>query len=107
MKNAAQRLVTIIKRIEKLTMHEEQLRNMLLTTMKDNESVTVGEYTVTKKLKKQTIVDPDKLIKLGFDISKVTVVIHKINPTLVKTIGVAENKPYFHEVPSIIVTKNP
>jgi hypothetical protein len=65
----------------------------------------VNGYAVEKKVIKETITDAKVLADNGFDVSKVTVTITKVDPTLVKTIGEAEKKVYFNEKTQIRVTK--
>ena len=101
----ATHLIDIVRKIEQLKKEEEEVRKKLLDLMKDNESVQSDGYTVTKKIIKETITDPDMLQKLGFDLNRVTVTITKIDPKLVKEIGEKEGKVYYTEKPTIYVTK--
>jgi len=102
---AAKQLVDVIEQIEKLKETERQLRDQLLKLMKDNESIQVNNHVVTKRITKETIVDPEMLKQLGFDLNRVTVTVTKVDPKLVRVIGEAEKKNYYVEKPVIVVTE--
>jgi len=103
--DVAKQLVDVVEQIEKLKETEKQLRDQLLKLMKDNESVQVNGHIVTKRITKETIVDPELLKQLGFDLNRVTVTVTKVDPKLVRVIGEAEKKNYYVEKPVIVVTE--
>ena len=100
------KLTKVIAKIEELRKLEQDLRSKLLELMHNNETVQVNGYNVTKKVIKETIIDPVMLQKFGFDLNRVTVTITKIDPKLVRVIGEAEKKVYYTEKPVIIVAKS-
>jgi regulator of replication initiation timing len=101
----AKQLVDVVEQIEKLRETEKQLRDQLLKLMKDNESVQINNRVVTKRVTRETITDPEMLKQLGFDLTRVTVTITKIDPKLVRVIGEVEKKNYYVEKPVIIVAE--
>ena len=101
----AKQLVEVVEQIEKLKETEKQLREELLKIMKDNESIQVNAHTVTKRINKETITDPELLKQAGFNLNQVTVTITKIDPKLIRVIGEAEKKNYYTEKPVIVVAK--
>jgi len=101
----AKELVGVIDQIEQLRQKEKELREKLLRLMNSGETIEVDGYTVVKKMVKETITDTDLLQQIGFDLSRVTVTITKVDPALVRTIGEKEGKKYYVEVEKIIVSK--
>jgi hypothetical protein len=99
-------LIQVVKQIDELKQKEQMLRQELLALLGRNEQISVDGYTVEKKVIKETITDPSELVKYGFDVSKVTVTVTKIDPVLVRTVGEKENKLYYREVDRIVVSRN-
>lgn len=103
--NKVRELVEVTKQIEAAQAKGKDLREQLLKEFADGESITDSGYVIEKKVVKTTIIDANELVKNGFDVSKVSVEITKIDPTIVKRIGEQEGKKYYAEKPTIFVSK--
>jgi predicted phage-related endonuclease len=98
-------LVEVTKRIDADQDRAKTLRDELKTELKTGEAIPESGYVIEKKVVKSTITDANVLVKNGFDVSKVTITVTRIDPTLVKTIGLAEGKAYFSETETVCVSK--
>lgn len=101
-----EQLIKYTKEIERLTKEVENIKEKLKQLTVPGWSVTLDGYTVKHVSIKRTITDLNELQKLGYDLNRITVTITKIDPSLVRTIGEKENKPYYTIENRIVMVKN-
>ncbi|MFN3551379.1 MAG: hypothetical protein ACK4WJ_06200 [Endomicrobiia bacterium] len=99
----ATELVKYQKTINALEEKVKQLKELLIQNTKPGTIIKVNGNEVEHKLVKETITDIEMLRQIGIDPQKVTVTITKIDPLLVRRIGVMENKKYYIEKSNIFI----